>query len=530
MAAILIMPFGASILPVLITNALQAISRTSNQSHISTLRRGFWIALGALASKAIQSAFSTQNEASSIAVGLVACASYCIVYIVGRHFDLAFPSSAKKASHTTVLRGSPYRRTTAWRTDASTILVGIPAALAASLLYNLFGLIGAELGAILIMLILLIGHLGFEAGMLREQVSALEQLSALMLSHTSCNRITEKFLKLSAPLISADRTLLWLTNDSQTRLELVAVQTNEHNVKQRKRGIGDTSSRTLCFGEGMIGRIAERRDALILKDPIRDPRFAPTELDHCISSVSSMVLLPMIVGGEVIGVAQFEREGGPSFTKRDLNRVRPLASQAATSMANVRMHQAVYNQAVTDELTSLFNRRHMHFTLSDELRRAERYSRDISLVMLDVDGFKSYNDTYGHPQGDVLLKQLSAILRDTVRNTDIVGRFGGEEFIVLMPETSKIEAWRAAERLRRAVASASFPGSPSIPGEKLQKTISLGVATYPQDSNDGQTLISRADQALYRAKHGGRNRVVAFGDPVHDLSDETEPVPLMDAV
>ena len=220
-----------------------------------------------------------------------------------------------------------------------------------------------------------------------------------------------------------------------------------------------------------------------------------------------------MAGGETVGVAQFEREAPGYYTNRDVGRVRSLASQVAATIANVRMHRDVYNQAVTDGLTGLFNRRHMQSALIEERQRAARYSRSLSVIMLDVDEFKKYNDTYGHPQGDVLLKMTSSLLKANVREVDIVGRYGGEEFIVVMPETSKEDAILTAERLRSAMAGTVFPGFADDSSAGVFKTISLGLATYPEDSDDMQTLVSLADQALYRAKRGGRNQVVATDAP-----------------
>ena len=128
--------------------------------------------------------------------------------------------------------------------------------------------------------------------------------------------------------------------------------------------------------------------------------------------------------------------------------------------------------------------------------------------MLDVDGFKSYNDTYGHVQGDILLRMLAEILQSSVRGVDSVGRFGGEEFVVVLPETPPEEAYQTAERLRLAVARTLFPGFADDPNLTVFKTISLGVATYPDITQDTHALVTLADNALYRAKRGGRNRTI----------------------
>lgn len=524
MAAVLVLPFPACILPIAIANGIQAATRTSRMTRHTLLRRGFWMGAAGLIAGYTATLFSHAGKYTHIAGVGTACFVYFMVYCVGRRIDVHLQSrKLRQSSAQAMFALDPqFRLLTSWRMDVITLLMGVPASVSTGFLYAKQGIDGAEVGSVLIMLLLLIGHFGFEAALLREQVRALEKLSTITLSQTSHPRIIDKFLRLSAPLLSSDRTLFWLTNDSSTRLEMVALQITGKRQEKRLQGVADTSMRTLVFGEGLVGRTAERKSPLILKHPSLDPRFAPAECFHRADEVTSLLLMPLIVSDEVVGVAQFERQGGASFTKRDISRIRALGAQAAATMANVRTHQDIYNQAVTDELTQLFNRRHMQCTLTDELRRAERYGHELSLVLLDVDGFKSYNDTYGHPQGDTLLKMLSAILRDSVRNVDIVGRYGGEEFIVIMPETSKLDAWHISQRLRKAVASTTFPGDPGTLESVVRKSISLGVATYPGDTVDAQSLILKADQALYQAKNNGRNRVIVCGE-LDEITPENTP-------
>ena len=163
--------------------------------------------------------------------------------------------------------------------------------------------------------------------------------------------------------------------------------------------------------------------------------------------------------------------------------------------------------SVTDGLTGLYNHKYFHDKLTEEIRRTERYFRPLSLIMIDVDHFKEFNDTNGHPEGDRLLKFLATTLKENVRAEDIAARYGGEEFAVILPETVKDAALVLAERLRKAVAERDFPGGDTQPGGKL--TISLGVATFTEDADNADGLLKAADDALYRAKKKGRNRVEA---------------------
>jgi two-component system cell cycle response regulator len=163
-----------------------------------------------------------------------------------------------------------------------------------------------------------------------------------------------------------------------------------------------------------------------------------------------------------------------------------------------------------DGLTELYNHRFFHQLLETEVSRALRYNRVVSLLMMDIDNFKRFNDSHGHPAGDVALKQLSTLLKDASRSCDFVARYGGEEFAIIAPEASADSARRMAERIRELVAESVFEGEEAMPGGRL--TISIGVATVPTQASEKCELVERADQALYRAKALGRNRVVVYGD------------------
>ncbi len=163
-----------------------------------------------------------------------------------------------------------------------------------------------------------------------------------------------------------------------------------------------------------------------------------------------------------------------------------------------------------DGLTDLYNHRFFHQLLETEVARALRYNRVVSLLMMDIDNFKRFNDSHGHPSGDVALKQLSMLLKSASRSCDFVARYGGEEFAVIAPEANPDSARRMAERIRELVAESAFEGEDVMPGGRL--TISIGVATVPTQAVDKSDLVERADQALYRAKALGRNRVVVYGD------------------
>lgn len=186
--------------------------------------------------------------------------------------------------------------------------------------------------------------------------------------------------------------------------------------------------------------------------------------------------------------------------------VSTLAGEAAIVIENARLYEATEALTLEDALTGLYNQRRLQATLDEELRRAERYRREFSFIMLDIDYFKHYNDTNGHPKGDAVLQTIAQLLVEHTRDVDSVYRYGGEEISVVLPETSKDTAYELAERLRRVIQEHHFEGEEKQPDKEL--TVSMGVATYPTDAVSKEGLINKADQAMYGAKKAGRNRVV----------------------
>lgn len=178
---------------------------------------------------------------------------------------------------------------------------------------------------------------------------------------------------------------------------------------------------------------------------------------------------------------------------------------STTNEALAKANRQLERLAVTDGLTGLFNHRHFQEVLSHEVRRADRAAHRLSVVMIDVDHFKHYNDTHGHPAGDELLRELSFLLASNLRATDIVARYGGEEFVLLLMDCDRPSGLATAEKLRALVEAHPFEHSDEQPLGRL--TISVGVAFYPDDSGSPGDLIFAADQALYRSKRAGRNRV-----------------------
>ena len=215
--------------------------------------------------------------------------------------------------------------------------------------------------------------------------------------------------------------------------------------------------------------------------------------------------------------------------------VQVLASQATAALTNARLYREVQEQAITDGLTGLYNHRYFYERLAQEFARAQRYGLPLSLLMLDIDDFKAFNDTYGHPAGDRVLAEVGGLLATQLRReVDVAARYGGEEFAVLLPNTSRDGAQVVGDRIAREVAGLDGPaGAPPAPrddaravGERLRiaiaatpvpdardmaVTVSVGAASHPAAADPAE-LVRMADKALYLAKRLGKNRVEVFGD------------------
>ena len=254
---------------------------------------------------------------------------------------------------------------------------------------------------------------------------------------------------------------------------------------------------------GVAGRAVRSRQTQFISDVAREPGFLRASHE-----VESEICVPLLKEGTALGVLNIESERGHPLTETDITILTSFAGQVAIAVDNARLHGQVKSLALTDGLTGLANRRAFDYALESEVARVARYGPPLSLIIIDIDSFKQYNDTWGHPAGDARLRAIADLLRANVRNPDIAARYGGEEFALLLPFTDKAGAMLLAERLRYA-AEANSPRGFTANGSTSGYTLSIGVASFPEDGITSAQLLFAADNAELMAKRLGKNRVEA---------------------
>ena len=257
-------------------------------------------------------------------------------------------------------------------------------------------------------------------------------------------------------------------------------------------------------GERVARIVFERGKPIVVRD-VAITGLEPVAKERKYKT-ASFLSAPIWLGERQLAVINFtDKVTGTAFDRRDLDLVKAITPQLAAAIDRTQLKERageLEQLSVTDPLTGLLNRRYMVQRLSEEVKRSNRHGYPMAFVMLDVDHFKSYNDSFGHPAGDEALKIVASVIRETLRDADVAVRFGGEEFAILLPQTTDVEAANIADRVRHNVASVEFP--------HREVTISVGVASCTSEVCAQMDMISAADKALYRAKAEGRNRVSIY--------------------
>lgn len=285
---------------------------------------------------------------------------------------------------------------------------------------------------------------------------------------------------------------------------------------------GRWPSRRVPSSRGLLGHVIRNDISLRLSnsDPSIEMFFGAERMHSSADITRSILAVAMHTGQQIIGAMTVQAYAPDAYTSTDLDALEMLASTAAIATQNARLFARIQELATIDPLTQVPNRRHFFETAARELERTDRYKRPVSLIIFDIDSFKAVNDTFGHLAGDQVLREVAARCRSDLRDIDTVARFGGEEFVALLPETTYERALQVAQRL-----CASIGDSPIVcDAGAIAVTISVGVDSCDEVfAGTLSDLIDRADQALYVAKHNGRNRVIGFRSLVFGRSESHHP-------
>ncbi len=302
-----------------------------------------------------------------------------------------------------------------------------------------------------------------------------------------------KLTQNAAEMLRAERASLMILDERSDRLEIKAM------IGAKNDAAADEDA-----GARVARIVLKKNEAVVIADVTRTG--LPTAPPERAYKTASFISCPINIGGRTIGVMNFtDRACGEAFDKRSLELFQAIAPQLAVAIdrATLKEKAGEFEQlSVTDALTGLLNRRYIEERLMEEVKRSNRHGFPMSFMMLDVDQFKSYNDQFGHPAGDEALKIVAHVMKETLRGADVAARFGGEEFSILLPQTTGEEAAAIAERIRSNIEEAKFP--------HRRVTMSIGVASCSADLCVSADLISAADKALYEAKRQGRNRVLIY--------------------
>jgi diguanylate cyclase (GGDEF)-like protein len=328
-----------------------------------------------------------------------------------------------------------------------------------------------------------------EAKRTRDELSVLYDAAKAISSSLEMESVLEMLVQVPCRAFGYEYGAILLVDEHTGDLVIEAT----HGYSPSTRGY------RVASGKGITGWVLRMGKAEFVRDVREDARYIDVNRD-----VVAEIAVPLIREGRVIGVFNIESTRPGALGERDVSILTALAGYATIAIQNARLFAQTEHLATTDGLTGLFNHRHLHQAMERMLERCRREERPLALIMLEIDNFKRYNDTYGHQRGDEVLRIVAEMLRKGSRATDIVARYGGDEFMIVLPDTGKDTAGDVGERLRRAIEAYPFRLGENI---VTNVTLSVGIAASPDDGDTVDALVDAVDRAQYSAKRSGGNKV-----------------------
>jgi len=333
----------------------------------------------------------------------------------------------------------------------------------------------------------------------KKEIEFFEEVGKTLTSSMELNKILVAIMKKTKDMTNAEAWSVLLVDEETGDLVFEKADAKKSSRIEKYR---------LKPGEGIAGWVAQEGIPVIVPDVSRDERFS-SKVDKKIHfKTKSLMCVPIKSQGRVVGVLEVvNKKTGEPFTKEDLNLLMRLIDQAALAIERTTLYQKMAELALTDDLTKLFNTRYLNRTIETEIQRSNRYHTSISLIFIDIDYFKNVNDNHGHLVGSKMLVEMGQMIIKCLRSIDIVARYGGDEFVVVLPQTTPKAAAQIAERIRKSVEQNVFLKKE---GYNLRVTASFGVASYPENAKTKEDLLRLADEAMYRVKYTTRNGVYAI--------------------
>ncbi len=342
-------------------------------------------------------------------------------------------------------------------------------------------------------------RLKYDISMARRELNFFEEVSKTLTSSLELNAILTKIMKKTKEMTKAEAWSILLVDEETGELVFEKIEGKKAKEIRKFR---------LKIGEGIAGWVAQEGIPVVVPDVSRDERFWG-KIDKAIHfKTKSLMCVPIKSKDQVIGVLEVvNKTTGEPFTKEDLDLLMRLVDQTAIAVERASLHQKMAELAITDDLTKLFNTRYLNRTMETEIQRSSRYKTSVSLIFMDIDYFKLVNDHHGHLVGSKVLVEIGQLLIKNLRSIDIVSRYGGDEFVIVLPQTPPKAATQIAERIRKIIEQNIFLKKE---GYSLKMTASFGVASYPESATSKEELLRLADEAMYKVKYQTRNAVYAM--------------------
>ncbi|HEX3031367.1 MAG TPA: sensor domain-containing diguanylate cyclase [Bacillota bacterium] len=420
---------------------------------------------------------------------------YVITYFVINHLLVNLYLTPQLSRFTT----SVWQAALWW--DFITYVFAIPLSMLMVWLYAIIGLKGVFLLLSLILILKYLLKLYVDLDVVNRQISATYEVARSLGSSVEIEKTLHVILEETHKVVKYHTGIIYLWREEDKFLVPAAIR-SPYSRHLEHISVG--------MGEGLVGWAAQTREPAIVYDSKKDQELRQDP--GVVQFLRSLIIVPLVADNQIVGVMVVGKKEPVGFSEKHLQILTILGSQAAIATSKALLYRKLESMAVTDGLTNLFNQRYFYQKLEEEWQRAERYRKIFSLIMIDIDFFKKFNDTYGHKAGDEALANVARVVKNATRSVDTVARYGGEEFIVMLPETSGEQAMIIAERIRQNVKNCPFEFDARKP--MVSVSVSVGVSSYPESAKDFNQLVVAADQALYHSKNKGKDVVTMFNGQI----------------